>query len=35
MILQPNDFLTMALIVIVVAVLIVIVLPFLSGRGRR
>lgn len=35
MILDPNDFLKMALIVIVVVVLIVIVLPFLSGRGRR
>jgi competence protein ComGC len=35
MILDPSDFLKMALIVIVVAVLIVIVLPYLSGRGRR
>jgi hypothetical protein len=35
MILDPNDFLKMALIVIVVAALIVIVLPYLSGRGRR
>ena len=35
MILDPNDFLKMALIGIVVVVLIVIVLPYLSGRGRR
>jgi hypothetical protein len=35
MILDPNDFLKMALIVIVVVVLIVIVLPYLSGKGRR
>jgi len=35
MILDPNDFLKMALIGIVVVVLIIIVLPYLSGRGRR
>ncbi len=35
MILDPNDFLKMALIGIVVVVLIVIVLPYFSGRGRR
>jgi hypothetical protein len=35
MILEPNDFLKLALIVIVIAVLIVIVLPYLSGKGRR
>ena len=32
---EPNEFLKMALVVIVVAVLIVIVLPYTSGRGRR
>jgi hypothetical protein len=35
MILEPDDFLKLALIVIVIAVLIVIVLPYLSGKGRR
>lgn len=35
MILEPNDFLKMALIVIVAVVVILIVLPYLSGRGRR
>ena len=35
MILDPNDFLMMALIVVVVAVVILIVLPYLSGRGRH
>ena len=35
MILDPNDFLKLALIGIVIVVLILIVLPYLSGRGRR
>lgn len=35
MILDPNDFLKMALIVIVVIAVILIVLPYLSGRGKR
>jgi hypothetical protein len=32
---EPNEFLKIALVVIVVAVLIVVVLPYFSGRGRR
>lgn len=32
---EPNEFLKIALVVIVVAALIVIVLPYMSGRGRR
>lgn len=35
MYLDPGDYLKMALVVIVVAVLIVIVLPYFSGKGRR
>ena len=35
MILDPNDFLKMALILIVVIAVILIVLPYLSGRGRH
>lgn len=35
MILDPSDFLKMALVVIVVVVLLLIVLPYLSGKGRR
>jgi Tfp pilus assembly protein PilE len=35
MYLDPGDNLKMALVVIVVAVLSVIVLPYFSGKGRR
>ncbi len=35
MLLEPGEVLTAALIFIVVAVAAVIVLPYLSGRGRR